>query len=214
MFKLTHPLPEKVLVAVSGGLDSMVATHWLRMSKKVVGIIHVHHNSGDFSDEAFEFVKDKFSDVNGLSLHLHWNDTYVTTEEGWRDLRYSAFHSYGDIPVVTAHHANDCLEEYISCTMKRGYMGTIPYRNGNVIRPFRNWTKASMVDYAKKNQIKYLDDPSNEDTKYLRNRIRHELVPKVLEINPGIWSLVEKAITMQDDFDSRSIPEVNRFTKL
>ncbi len=195
----------------------MAAAHFLRQGKKLAGIIHCHHDSGEFADEAYEFVHDQFSGLQNISLNLHWYRNYTAgadNEESWRVFRYEAFHSYAPIPVVTAHHANDCLEEYISCTMKRGYMGTIPYRNGNVIRPFRTWNRAVIADYAKKNYIRYIDDPSNEDTKHLRNKIRHELVPKIQEINPGIWSLVEKAIAVQDDFDNRSVPLENRFTKL
>lgn len=197
MFRLTHPLPKKCIVAVSGGRDSMAGLHFLmRKPERVAGVIHIHHSTGEFADRSKEFVSD-YCHKNNLSLTIATYPHEEKTEEAWRNFRYSIFHSF-ELPVITGHHADDCLEEYVICMTKRGYLGTIPYQNKNVIRPFRTWKRESINDYVIKNNIPYVEDPTNTDTKYLRNKVRHEVIPMLLQINPGIHSLVEKAIGIQD----------------
>ena len=209
LFKLTHPLPEKVLVAVSGGVDSMAALHWLRRGAKnrVCGIVHVNHGPpGDdlFADRAEALVL-------GVGQQLEI-PVYVSKlkkcpgtgskEAWWRDQRYSFFRSVsqdnGDLPIVLGHNFNDCLEEYLMCTLVRERFGTIPYAHAPCIRPFRLWKRESIQQYADRQPIAYLEDPSNKDLAYKRNYIRHVLVPSVLKLNPGIWNLVERALYEQD----------------
>lgn len=198
MFRLTHQLPRECYVAVSGGRDSMAGLHWLmRKPERVKGVIHINHDTGDFADRAEVFVGNYCAEKN-IPFHAYdYKKSGKDTEETWREFRYSVFHSF-DLPVITAHHMDDCLEEYIICVLKRGYIGSIPYSNKNVVRPFRLWRREDINDYVERNNIPYVEDPTNINTKYLRNKVRHQLVPLALEINQGVYNMVEKAIIHQD----------------
>jgi len=209
LFDLTHKLPEKCLVAVSGGADSMVVAHWLRQGNpnRVEGIVNIHHGT-PFSEQAANFVGNYFTENSWGPVFIHhlWPKVPegLSKEEYWREKRYKAFKDQAEwkgLPVVLAHNFDDCVEEYIMCTMVRGREGTIPYKHGNCIRPFRLWKKTSIRAYAKRNKIPYVEDPSNVDVSFKRNFIRHLIAPKVVELNPGIYKIVRKMIENQDKFD-------------
>jgi tRNA(Ile)-lysidine synthase len=199
MFQLTHPLPRKYWIAVSGGVDSMAALHWLdKQSRRdsLLGVLHVNHNTGEFANIAEEHVNNHcyFEDITLKRLRLDSEPPKgESKEKWWRDRRYEFFKSFND-PVILAHNFDDCLEEYIMCTMVRGYSSTIPYSNGNCVRPFRLWKRSSIEEYAIKNNLKWVEDPSNTNTKHKRNYIRHVLVPQLLELNPGLYNIVRKVI--------------------
>jgi tRNA(Ile)-lysidine synthase len=199
MFRLTHALPKKCYVAVSGGRDSMAGLHFLmRKPERVAGVIHINHGTGKFADDAEKFVGNYCAE-HSITCHTYdYKKNGKDTEESWRDFRYSVFHAFDLLQVITAHQMDDCLEEYVICMTKRGYCGSIPYSNKNVIRPFRLWRRESINEYVEKNNIPFVEDPTNTDTKYLRNKVRHEVVPLLLEINQGIYNLVERAIIVQD----------------
>jgi tRNA(Ile)-lysidine synthase len=200
MFNLTHPLPKTLAVAVSGGADSMAALHWLNRTHKVELVLHINHRTEQFSDNAEGLVRE-YCESLGVPVWVSVLSADVPkTENAWREERYKFFHSFA-CEVATAHHYNDALEEYLMCVLKRGYIGSIPYRNHNVIRPFRKWRKESILDYAERNKIPYLNDPENENLGHLRNKIRRDLVPLALEVNEGIEKLVWRAIEEQDSRD-------------
>lgn len=212
-FQLTHSLPNKCWVAVSGGMDSMAALHWLNKAKKVSGVLHVNHHTGEFSTKAQTLVAEQARYLRLPVATMDYHDP-DKSEEAMRNARYQWFNAMSHENIVVAHNMNDCLEEYIMCTMKRGYIGTIPYRHGNVIRPFRKWKRADIACYAIINKIKFINDPSNTDTNYMRNHIRHNIVPQVTWLNYGIFSLVDKAIDIQDEYDNpNKVTPSNRFAQ-
>lgn len=199
MPKLTGQLPEQCIVAVSGGLDSVVALDFLK--KRTIGIAHVHHGTGEFADEAQRLVEQLAEQYN-VELYVDTvPECTPATEEAWRNHRLEFFGKLRDtfgVPVVAAHHLDDCVEEYIVCTMKRGFMDTIPYTNGIVIRPFLQWPKSYIEKYARDRDLKWIDDPSNADTRYQRNFVRHQLRPEIEKINPGLHKLVARLIEERD----------------
>lgn len=203
-FKLTHKLPETCLVAVSGGIDSMVALHWLsQVPGRVQGVVHMNHGTGLFADGAELLIRSR---TYGMELHyrrLHEQaDSGQSRENYWREQRYRFFEEVfatTGLPIVLAHNFDDCLEEYVMCTMVRGYFGTIPYQHGACIRPFRLWKRELIERYAKHHKLSWLEDPSNEDTKFKRCFIRHNIAPEIKELNPGVYNIVEKAIKEQDN---------------
>lgn len=208
MFDLTHKLPDECLVAVSGGVDSVAALHWLsRKPGRVAGIVHVDHKS-KFSAESF--AKTEFlADFYGVPFYHYFisevfsEDKSLSLEEFWRDARYAFFkeaHEETNLPIVLAHNFDDCLEEYLICTTVRGYMGTIPYAHGPCIRPFRKWKRADIISYARRNSVSWAEDPSNLDDKFLRTRFRYQVVPIIRDINPGVWNIVERAMEVQDRY--------------
>lgn len=208
-FKLTHKLPQKVLVAVSGGVDSMSVLHWLsRKPERVVAAVHVHHGTGDFAERAFrqvsEYCEKLDIDLLTRAIKKTTPEKGKSLEEHWRGQRYEELWAvsslHNDLPIVIAHNADDCLENYITSTMISGHLGTIPYRYGPCIRPFRMWQKRDIERYARENKVPWVHDPTNDDyTKYRRAKIRRLVVPRIRNLNPGIYKVVERAIIAQDE---------------
>lgn len=204
MFKLVHPLPEKCIVACSGGVDSMSVLHWLTKNKtsknRVKNVVYVHHNTGVFADRCLNLVS-LYCATNDLSFQFFQIQGHPpkgeSKENWWRNERYKCFNKAypeGDTPIILAHQFNDCLEEYLMNVLVRGRMGTIPYRNGRCIRPFRLWEKEDIYSYAKTNKVPYEDDPSNGDTKYLRNYIRSNVIKEAFAVNRGFNKIVRRMI--------------------
>lgn len=197
MFKLVRPLPKEVYVAVSGGADSMAALHFLHRGRKVKAVLHVNHGTGRFADLAEQFVREiatRRYDLPVVVKKVSESPLSGSLEEFWRDERYAFFHSFDPMPVVVAHTLDDCVEEYIMNTMVRGRLGTIPYNNRNCIRPFRTWEKKDILKYCARNGIKYFDDPSNSNTRFKRNLIRHKIAPEIRKLNPGITKIVRDMV--------------------
>ena len=113
-------------------------------------------------------------------------------EEYWRNERYKFFHSINGT-VVTGHHLDDCVETWIWSSM-HGTGKIIPYQNKNVIRPFMLNRKRELELWANLNTVDYLEDDTNKDTCYTRNYIRHEMMPHVERINPGITKVISKKV--------------------
>jgi len=212
-FKLTHALPEKCLVAVSGGIDSSAALHWLNKKEgRVQGVVHMYHNTGAWSKVAEVHTRQvcKRLDIPFHVRRLRREPTQGESKENWwREQRYRWFKEVSavndNLPVVVAHNMNDCLEEYLMCTMVRGFSGTIPYAHDPCIRPFRMWKREEIHEYAKREDLWWVDDPTNEDThKYKRAFIRQNVVPGILELNPGVWKIPERVIKLQDERDERA----------
>jgi len=207
-FKLTHKLPKECFVAVSGGVDSMSALHWLmQVNNRVKGVVHFDHNTGEFSEKSKKLVE-AFSMAKAIPFYVKKNNGVLeegqSLEDFWRQNRYNWFKEIssanGDIPVILAHTLDDCLEEYVMCSMVRGFYGTIPYAHGPCIRPFRMLEKGKIRDYAKKYNIPHVEDPTNEhDWKFKRAYIRKNIVPNLKTLNPGIYNMVKKAIKEQDN---------------
>jgi tRNA(Ile)-lysidine synthase TilS/MesJ len=168
MFKLTHPLPAKYWVAVSGGVDSMSALHWLTKPSRggLLGIIHIDHGTEHAKDARWlveGLLRDK-QGINCLTFEIEGKPPQGESKEAWwRDRRYDIFQNQvpGYEEIILAHHFDDCLEEYIMNTMVRGYPDTIGY---------------------------------SHDTSFKRNHIRHNIVPEILKLNPGVYNIVERCI--------------------
>lgn len=206
-FQLTHPLPHTCYVAVSGGVDSMVALHWLaQVEGRVRGVVHFHHNTGDFADACRDLVRARAHEIGCDFLFRRLDrdpDEGASLENFWREQRYRFFHEIsavsGNAPIVLAHNMDDCLEEYIMATMVRGFWGTIPYQHGPCIRPFRLWKRKDIEEYARRHKISWLEDPTNlKYERFKRAKIRRLVAPRVKYLNPGVYNIVEKVIREQD----------------
>lgn len=193
MIKIQGKLSKDLVVACSGGPDSMAIVDFLSRKHNIK--IHFVHHKTDASEEAFQFLK-KYSVKHEISfVYSHIDETVpngVSQEEHWRNQRYSFFYQH-KIPVITGHHLDDCVETWVwSCMHGEGKI--IPYTNGNVIRPFRLNRKENFYNWCHRKNIPYVEDKSNNDTKYMRNYIRHEMIPHVLKVNPGIHKVIKKKI--------------------
>lgn len=179
-------------LACSGGVDSMAIANFLLNGGYYPNIIYFNHNT-EHGDESEQFVLN-YCKRNNLKFFVGRTDLKPTSnkEKIWSDLRYQYFSQF-DFPIITCHHLDDCVETYLfSCL--RGFQSVIPYSRGNVIRPFLLNEKKVFEDWCKRKNVPFIQDESNYSVDYSRNRIRHNIVPEALKVNPGLKTVVKKMI--------------------
>jgi len=197
MIKLQGKLPEQVMVACSGGVDSMAVVDFLKR-KHEVHVFHYNHGTPQ-ANEAEQFVRDYCHDNNLLYQIRVLDDTRLpkgrSQEDYWREMRYGWMNSLSAwMPVITCHHLDDCVETWVWSSM-HGTGKIVPYSNGHgVIRPFRLNRKKEFELWCDLNNVPYIEDESNYDTSYTRNYIRHKMMPHVLRVNPGIYKTIKKKV--------------------
>ncbi|MFN9321655.1 MAG: tRNA lysidine(34) synthetase TilS [Chitinophagales bacterium] len=197
---------KKLALACSGGADSMVLAHLLLKSKLPFSIIHCNfqlRGEDSFTDE--NFVK-SFAESNQISIFIRRFDTLDSANENQisiemeaRNLRYAYFEELikqekFDL-FLLAHHADDQAET-ISMRMLKGagllgLTGMKKVRDEKYCRPLLQISKEDILSYARENQIKHIEDASNLETIYQRNKIRNQIFPLVKEINPSYREALE-----------------------
>lgn len=196
MLKILFPLPEELTVALSGGVDSVAVADFLSRKRNIT-CAFFHHGTEN-SNRAFEFVAD-FCSTRGIPLYVGMisaeKPKKLSTEEHWRNERYKFLESL-DTTVVTAHNLDDCVETYLYGSL-HGQPKVIPQRRNNIIRPFLTTPKQEFVNWCERKNVTWCEDTSNTDLKYMRNYIRHEIVPRALKVNPGLPTVVKKIIERQ-----------------
>jgi len=204
--KLSFLKEKKLLIAISGGVDSVVLTHLLHALNFDVSLAHCNFNlRATESDKDEDFVK-----KIGETLHLKTFTTsfetkkyagknQLSTQVAARNLRYNWFqeiiqkHHFDFL--LTAHHADDNLETFIiNLTRGTGLEGLtgIPEVNQLIVRPLLIFSRDEIEKYAVQHQIKWREDLSNASSKYVRNKIRHEVIPILKEINPSLLESFQK----------------------
>jgi tRNA(Ile)-lysidine synthase len=213
------PLHEKILVAVSGGLDSSVLLDLLAKKDYILGVAHVNFQlRGEQSDGDEDFVRELAAKYNKPFFVRRFETNNYATEKGLsiqmaaRELRYTWFDELRNAEhydyTVTAHHLNDNIEtvlhHFIRGTGFTGLIG-IPEYNDGLVRPLLTCTLAEIRIYAEKNKLKWREDSSNATDDYGRNFIRHQIVPKMKELNGSLedtWlSTHERLIAAQELFN-------------
>ncbi len=190
---------KKLLLAISGGLDSVVLASLLFQNDNDIALAHCNFQlRGTDSDKDEAFVKD-FAQKRNIPFFTVKFDTKktaserkISTQVAARELRYQWFEKIrkeqGYDFILTAHHADDNLEtvliNLIRGTGLEGLTG-IPERNKNIIRPLLPFTREEIKNYAEKNQLNWREDLSNFEDKYTRNKIRHHILPVLKDLNPG-----------------------------
>ena len=194
MIKLLGKIPHEVVVACSGGADSMSVLSFLLNGRKKVECLFIDHLTeyGKLS----KVLVENYCSKNNIPFHYFKiqgeKQKRESMEEYWRNERYKIFLSF-QLPIITCHHLDDSVETYLF-TSFRGKSKTIPYRNRNVIRPFLLNRKKDLINFCRSKNVEYIEDESNKDLKYSRNRIRHNIIPEVEKIHPGIYTVVRKKI--------------------
>ncbi len=194
MIKLACSIPRKVTLACSGGSDSMVALDFLVRGKRDVRVAYFNHGT-KHGQEAEGFLKSfcRHREIELIVGNISRDKkSDESPEEYWRNQRLKWFHELKS-PIVTAHHLDDAVEWWIFSALN-GCGKLIPLKNRNIIRPFLLASKAEIIDWSKRKEVSFLNDPSNKELNYARNRIRHNIMPEVLKINPGIRTVVRKKI--------------------
>jgi tRNA(Ile)-lysidine synthase len=198
MIKLLAPVPHYVEVACSGGVDSMAVCSFLDKMRIQYHPIFFNHGTKN-SDKAEKFLREKYGDgvyVGNISRAKLPSESW---EEYWRKERNKFFESRKHLYkgkqsiIVTAHHLDDAVETYVWSAL-HGTPKLPLYYNGLVYRPFLLNKKSEFIKWAKDKHVDYVEDESNKDIRYTRNFIRHNLMPNVLRVNPGIHKVVAKKI--------------------
>lgn len=211
MFKKLSPYctNNKLILALSGGIDSMVLADMLLKAHADFVLAHCNfHLRGEESDGDEKFVRD-YAERNGLIIYVKQFDTLNYAEEhklsiemAARELRYSWFEElrqqlgYGYIAV--AHHADDQLETFFINLLRgagiKGLKGMQPV-NGHIIRPLLDISREEIRQYAIENGLTWREDHTNAEILYLRNKIRHELLPVIDGISKEGRSSILKSIS-------------------
>ncbi|WP_420287107.1 tRNA lysidine(34) synthetase TilS [Flavobacterium psychrophilum] len=200
---LTKNLPflkeKKLLLATSGGIDSMVMLHLFQKLNYNIAIAHCNfqlRGLESFGDQ--QFVQE-YASKNKIPAFVTHFDTEnfaknykLSTQIAARELRYNWFYELLETEnfdfILTAHHADDNLETFIiNLTRGTGLDGLtgIPEQNEQIIRPLLPFSRSEIEEYTKENSIQWREDSSNASDKYLRNKIRHDLIPILKVLNPN-----------------------------
>ena len=200
---------DKLVLALSGGIDSMVLADLLLKSKADFVVAHCNfHLRGEESDGDEKFVRE-FAEKHGVQCFVKHFDTEkyaeeqgVSIEMAARDLRYAWFEELrqqlGYDKIAVAHHADDQAETFFINLLRgaglRGLKGMQP-QNGTIIRPMLWASREQIHQYAIENQILWREDHTNAETIYLRNKIRNQLLPVFDELHPearqGLYKSLE-----------------------
>ena len=217
----------KILLAVSGGADSIFLLFVLKDLGYDIQIAHCNFNLRDVeSDQDEQFVKD-LADKYSIRCYVRSFDTLKFAEENKisiqmaaRQLRYDWFEELlvenNFSCIATGHHQDDSIETFlINLIRGSGISGLcgIQMINNKIVRPLLSLKRNQIEYFLTKQNIKYRNDSSNSDIKYLRNNIRHQLIPLLKEINPKIQETISNEIDMLNGINNIFKEKVNDIRK-
>ncbi|WP_025739694.1 tRNA lysidine(34) synthetase TilS [Aquimarina pacifica] len=195
---LTFLLGSKLLIACSAGIDSITLSHLCHKLGLEFSIAHCNFSlRGEESDEDESFVQE-FADsvrspffVKRFDTGGYAKDNQLSIQMAARELRYNWFREltmeYQFDYILTAHHSDDNLETFlINLSRGTGIEGLtgIPEVNNCIVRPLLPFSRDQILQFSKQNKLKWREDSSNSSTKYMRNALRHEVVPELKSITP------------------------------
>ena len=200
---LTNNFPylfgKKLLLATSGGLDSMVMVHLFKSLNFEFALAHCNFQLRGIESFEDQLFVQKYADANDINIFTTQfdtqsfaNDYQLSIQVAARELRYNWFYELLENEnfdyILTAHHADDNIETFLIHLIRGsgldGFTG-IPAQNDSVARPLLAFSREEIASYAAANAIQWREDSSNTSDKYLRNKIRHNLVPLFKELNPS-----------------------------
>lgn len=205
---------EKIVVAVSGGADSMALLHCLMHSKKKFNLVVAHLNHclrGKESERDEDFVRN-FCLKNNLKFVVKREKVRefslkekISLEEAGRIKRYEFFEEL-EGKIATAHTLSDVVETFFinilrGCALKG--LISIPEKRGRILRPLISFTRKEIEDYCKKNSIFYVNDSTNFELNFLRNKIRFNVIPELKNISASFEKNIFKtlkAIKVDEEF--------------
>lgn len=199
---------DKILLTVSGGVDSMVLMSLCVNSGYTVGVAHCNFSLRGAESDEDEILVQEHARKYGIECYNRRFDTVgemertgESMEMAARRLRYTWFaelcEEHGYTVIAVAHHIDDSIETFFINLLRgtglRGLTG-IHQQVGRVVRPLMFATRKEIVEYALHKHIPYREDSSNKTTKYLRNKIRLGLTPRIREINPRFPFIMSRNI--------------------
>ena len=217
---------EYLVVATSGGPDSMALLHLLKNNNYKVICAHVNHNLRKVSDEEYIFVKNYCKENNiifeGMKINSYKNNKFTEAEA--REKRYNFFETllkkYKSKLLLTAHHGDDLIETILMRIIRgsnlngyKGFTSVSQYKDFKILRPLIFYTKKDIEKYIEKNNIPCCYDESNKSKKYTRNRIRLDILPLLKQEDINIH---KKFLTFNEELENTQNfinEEVNKYIK-
>ncbi len=200
---------DRILLAVSGGVDSIVMVQLFKDAGFNFGIAHVNFGlRGEESDGDEAFVKDQATKmgvpfyIKNFSTKQYAADNKISIQMAARDLRYAWFDEIakenGFSFVATAHHLDDQAETFFINLLRgtgiSGMHGIMP-KQGKIIRPLMFTTREKIMSFAQDKNLTWRDDRSNKSRKYLRNKLRLDVLSELYKINPQFSYKLNESIT-------------------
>ncbi len=215
---------ERVLLAVSGGMDSMVMWHLFDLARIDYAIIHCNFQLRAEESDADEALVVKTAGNLGIKLYSRRFDTReyaalagISIEMAARELRYEWFEEVRVAEkfnvIATAHHLDDLLETFfVNLVRKTGLKGLTGFRpmNGAIIRPMLFAGRNEIEQYAAAHQILYRTDRSNSDVAIQRNYIRHKIIPSLEELNQAFRGNLTQTMAHLRSVEAFYLTEVDR----
>lgn len=202
----------KIIVALSGGPDSVALLHKLKQNNLTLLAVHFNHNLRENAkkDEAFVVeLCEKLSiplKIINLNVIDYVKKNKTSTEEGARELRYN--HLFKILKeekfdyIALGHNLNDkCETILMNITRGTGIDGLngLKEETGKIIRPLLNTTKDEIYEYLKENNLSYCTDETNLENNYTRNKFRNIIIPSLLEINPSLFKSLSRLASIAKD---------------
>ena len=210
---------KRLFLAVSGGIDSMVLLDLFRQLDYEIEVLHCNFSLRNIESDGDEDFVRSYCEAKSIPVHIQKFDTIQFAEDSKlsiqlaaRKLRYEWF--YCQLAeknfdyILTAHHLDDNLETFlINLTRGTGLDGLtgIPAQNDKIIRPLLPFSREEIEKYASETNLKWREDSSNASDKYFRNKIRHNVVPILKELNSGLLSSFQN--TLENLNQSQSLVE-------
>ena len=214
---------DKLLIAFSGGVDSVVLCDLLTKAGYHFDLAHCNFQlRGTEANDDTSFCE-TYAKLIHTKCHTIYFDTKnyaiehkLSIQMAARELRYKWFKEliseHGYTYLLTAHHANDNAETlFVNLTRGTGIKGLqgIPEKQNNTIRPLLFATKEMIKNYVKKHNIQFREDSSNQEVKYKRNFIRHQIIPELKKLNP----ILEETLNTSIHYFKQSSQIVTQFCK-
>ena len=203
---------EKLILGISGGADSVCLMHVFLELGYSFELAHCNFNLREEESDADEYFVKDLAREHQLKIHVKQFDTLayaaenkISTQMAARDLRYAWFEKLriksSAKYLAIAHHANDDVETFFINLVRgsglKGFLG-IKEKNNAIVRPLLSVSRLEIEQYLKDRGLVFREDSSNASVKYLRNKIRHELIPLLAQMNPSIQQTVKDEMRILD----------------
>ena len=218
---------KKTLLAVSGGKDSTAMCELFKQANFPFAIAHCNFKLRDEESDKDEQFVTQLASKYGVPFFVKQFDTKhyamqnnCSIQVAARELRYAWFEEIRSLNsynlIATAHHLNDTIETILFNLIKgtgiRGLRG-IPVRLGNVVRPMHFAAKLAIDTFVMEHNLQYREDSSNASVAYTRNKIRHQIIPLLKEINPSLEDTFAQKIDLFTELEVLYEKELKKTNK-